>query len=217
MFDQLIRENPNNANAHNGKAVAFDHSGNHQAAQDIYKTALSLEPKSLPITNNLAMSLILNHQPEQAILLLEPLLELYADNATLRHNLALAYGLTGNKDKALKLNITSMTKQQAEENLRFYQYVAKTKQGEKALSRQIGFKEAKEEEVKVEEPVKLENKQEIVIKEEVKEEMKDTSSIVETATDVNYPAEPENTPQEKPLIEEGGFMGYSATYDYPSK
>ena len=128
IFDKLIALDPQNALAYNGKAVAFDYSGNHLAAQDLYQTALSLSPNSLPIKNNLAMSLILNNQIKQAIKLLEPLVKSSknkdSSNNIIRHNLALAYGISGQHEKATKLNLRDMTKEQAEENIRFYKSYA---------------------------------------------------------------------------------------------
>lgn len=129
VFDRLIALDPHNPLAYNGKAVAFDYSGNHLAAQDIYKTALSLSSNSPPktiilIKNNLAMSLILNQQPEQAIKLLEPLVRANTENNPqnniMRHNLALAYGVSGKYEKATKLNLQDMTPEQAKENIIFY-------------------------------------------------------------------------------------------------
>ncbi len=67
VFDRLIAMQPDNAMAYNGKAVAFDHTGNHLAAQELYQQGLKLSPNSVSIQNNLAMSLILNDQYDQAI------------------------------------------------------------------------------------------------------------------------------------------------------
>ncbi len=130
LFDKLIESDRQNALAYNGKAVAFDYSGNHLAAQELYKTALSLSPESATIRNNLAMSMIMNNQTGQATKLLESLVKNSKDkNPTshiIRHNLALAYGLSGQHEKATKLNLRYMTKKQAEENIAFYKrYVAR--------------------------------------------------------------------------------------------
>lgn len=128
IFDKLIEQDPHNALAYNGKAVAFDHSGNHLAAQELYKTALSLSPDSIPIRNNLAMSMILNNQIWEATKLLESLVKDSKDNNPIshiiRHNLALAYGLSGQHEKATKLNLRDMSKKQAEENVLFYKKYA---------------------------------------------------------------------------------------------
>lgn len=146
LFDKLIETDPQNALAYNGKAVAFDHSGNHLAAQELYKTALSLSPDSIPIRNNLAMSMILNNQIEQATKLLESLVKDSKDNNPashiIRHNLALAYGLSGEHEKATKLNLRDMTKKQAEENVLFYkQYF--TRNNSKPSGAEVALKKNK--------------------------------------------------------------------------
>lgn len=145
IFDKLIEQDPHNALAYNGKAVAFDHSGNHLAAQELYKTALSLSPDSLPIRNNLAMSMIMNNQTGQATKLLETLVKGSKDNNPMshiiRHNLALAYGLSGQYVKATKLNLRDMSKKQAEENISFYKkYAAHSSKSAAAIIPQKGAK-----------------------------------------------------------------------------
>lgn len=130
VFDKLIALDPENALAYNGKAVAFDYSGNHLAAQEIYETALTLSPDSVAIKNNLAMSLILNHQVKQAIALLEPMVKKGGRGDpsmnVVRHNLAMAYGISGQHEKATRLNLRDLTKEQAQENIRYYEsYVAR--------------------------------------------------------------------------------------------
>lgn len=127
LFDGLIALHPNNAQAYGGKAIAFDKSGNHLAAQELYKQSLAIAPQSLSAQNNLAMSLILNNQLSQAIPMLEKLMQDYPENKTIRHNLALAYGLMGNNEKAYQLNIKDLSAQQAEENTLFYDYYAKVR------------------------------------------------------------------------------------------
>lgn len=129
IFDKIIEINPYDPLAYNGKAVAFDYGGNHLAAQELYQKALSLSHESVTIKNNLAMSLILNKQIEQAIILLESLLRVRTDNyktdSIIRHNLALAYGIVGKHKKATNLNLHDLTKEQARENIAFYRnYVA---------------------------------------------------------------------------------------------
>ncbi len=128
VFDQLIEINPQNFMAYNGKAVAFDHAGNHLAAQDLYKTALSISPDSAVVKNNLAMSFILNNQPERAIKILSKLSEDFPDNQKIRHNLAFAYGVSGKLSKAKEINLRDMSAEQAEENNRYYaSYISEKK------------------------------------------------------------------------------------------
>lgn len=120
VFDELSAIEPENAMHYNGKAVAFDNAGNHVAAQEIYQKALSMAPDSANIQNNYAMSLILDKKYDEAIALLEPLVQ-KNDNPTMRQNLALAYGLKGDSTKAFDLNRRSLSPKQAQDNLRFYQ------------------------------------------------------------------------------------------------
>jgi Flp pilus assembly protein TadD len=131
VFEQLSAISRNNPAAYNGKGVAFDKAGNHVVAQDMYRHALKLKPGAVNIQNNLAMSMILNDQVDEAIELLEPLSEEHSDNKTIRQNLALAYGIKGDKQKALSLNMKDLTPEQAKENLRFYTDYAKQRQSNK--------------------------------------------------------------------------------------
>lgn len=121
LFDALIAFDPKNALYHNGKAVAFDHAGNHVAAQEIYHEALLLDPDSAIIRNNLALSLMLSGQAREAALLLEPLAAKDDAREAVRRNLALAYSLTGRRDRAVAIGVSGLSKQEAEAQLRLYQ------------------------------------------------------------------------------------------------
>jgi Flp pilus assembly protein TadD len=125
VFDQLIAINPESIAAYNGKAVAFDRAGNHVAAQEIYQAALKIEPTSKTIINNLALSMILSNKPGTAITLLEPMALAGPENARLRHNLALAYGVKGDLERARDINLRDMNEEKADENQRFYKHYAK--------------------------------------------------------------------------------------------
>jgi Flp pilus assembly protein TadD len=144
LFDRLIALNPSNGMAYNGKGVAFDNAGNHLAAQELYQLALKHSPDAPSIQNNLAMSLILNNQVDQAIPLLESLKSQPGSGKTVRQNLALAYGLKGEKDKALALNLQDLSREQAQENMRFYEEYARMQKERAAAapSVQIGFADA---------------------------------------------------------------------------
>ena len=125
IFDQLMAIKNNYPDAYNGKGVAFDHLGNHAVAQDLYRHALMLSPGAPHIQNNLAMSLIMDGKAKEAITFLEPIYEQDKNNKIIRHNLAMAYGITGNDKKAMELNLTDLNKEQAEENLRYYKEFAR--------------------------------------------------------------------------------------------
>jgi Tfp pilus assembly protein PilF len=199
VFDQLIELDLKNALAYNGKAIAFDHSGNHLAAQDIYKTALALSPDSLPIKNNLAMSLILNQQPKQAIELLEPLVLNNSDKSTnsniMRHNLALAYGISKRYKEATKLNLRDMTEEQASENTSFYKNYnlenATILKKKKKNNHNIGF-------ITSPSPSSIANNKDTTTK--PKTSPKTISKVKNNSTN---------------LDKEPTFIGLPATYEYP--
>jgi len=195
VFDKIIAIDPKNALAYNGKAVAFDHSGNHLAAQDLYQTALKITPNSPAIKNNLAMSLILNKQIKQAIAILEPLskkpgIDKDQSGDVIRHNLALAYGISGQYDKATKVNRKDLSIKESKENIEYYKsYVAKNS-GMKAISNNehnVGF-------INPPEP---------------------TAPVKKTAPVVtkNPAAKIEAKPSEQ--INEPGFFSRMTSYDYP--
>ncbi|MDE3059701.1 MAG: tetratricopeptide repeat protein [Pseudomonadota bacterium] len=142
IFDKLLALHPDNALAYGGKAVAFDHAGNHLAAQDLYEKALAITPDSLSLQNNLAMSMILNDQLDQALALLEKL-NRRESNPTVRQNLAMAYALTGDSKKALALNLETLSPEQAQENMRFYEEYQRRHKTKPAHKKQesIGFAE----------------------------------------------------------------------------
>ncbi len=127
VFDVLAAIEPDNALAYNGKAVAFDTAGNHTAALELYEKALSLAPFSVAINNNMAMSMILNDQLDSAQTILETLYKQNPDVPKIRYNLALVYGLKGDKKRAMELNLESLSQKQAEENLKFYQHYSSKK------------------------------------------------------------------------------------------
>ncbi len=119
VFDRLIKVKPEAVSGYNGKAVALDRIGDHDGAEELYQQALKFSPNSTSIKNNLAMSMILNNQPDQAIALLEPLNQ-QASTPTIRQNLALAYGIKGDKEIALALNRQDLPEDEAQQNMRFY-------------------------------------------------------------------------------------------------
>lgn len=124
-FDKLIKLEPKNIVAYNGKAVAFDRGGNHLAAQEIYKTALSINPNSVLTKSNLAMSFILSNRLKKAVGILEPLAkgDKYKKSPyleTIKHNLALSYALMEQPKKAKALNLTVISKKEAEAEVNAY-------------------------------------------------------------------------------------------------
>ncbi|NBX02460.1 MAG: hypothetical protein EBR02_00040 [Alphaproteobacteria bacterium] len=132
VFEEWAKLEPQNFAPINGLGVALDTMGDHANAQATYKKALLMQPTDAPkVQNNLAMSLILSSKWDEAIALLEPLAAT-GGSPTIRQNLALAYGLRGDKKKALALNLKDLPAKKAQENMKFYEeYKKRLKKGGK--------------------------------------------------------------------------------------
>ncbi len=116
---------PTEPRLYNTKGVALDQLGRYEEAQQAYEQAIRLDPsESTYIQNNLALSYVMSGKFEDAIRLLEPLASAPDATARLRQNLALAYGLKGDMDKALAYNLKDLPEEKARENLAFYREYA---------------------------------------------------------------------------------------------
>ena len=114
---------PNNPHALIGRGVALDMLQRHAEAQAAYRTALVIEPHDPGATSDLALSLAITGQYEEAIRLLTPIVRSPDVTARLRGNLALIYGLKGDQNSALALNRADMDASAAQANLKFYNLV----------------------------------------------------------------------------------------------
>jgi Flp pilus assembly protein TadD len=105
----------------NGIGVALDMLGEQAAAQEQYQAGLRLEPGNLSIRNNLALSLAVSGKYADSLRLLEPIAR--QPNATLRQrqNLALIYGLAGDRDKAAAVGRLDLDEISVRRNLAFYE------------------------------------------------------------------------------------------------
>ncbi|MCC7260765.1 MAG: tetratricopeptide repeat protein [Alphaproteobacteria bacterium] len=102
------------------KGVALDMQDEHDAAQEAYREGLKQFPKDDMLQTNLGMSLILQGHYDEAIKVLLEVAEGRTSFPKARQNLALAYGLKGQWDKAYALGLQDLTKEQAKENIEFY-------------------------------------------------------------------------------------------------
>ena len=118
--DKAVAIAPKNSRALVGRGVALDMLARHPEAQAQYQAALAITPHDMGATSNLALSLAMTGQYDQAIRLLTPIAR--APNATsrIRQNLALIYGLKGDDEAARALNRVDLDEQMTEKNLQFY-------------------------------------------------------------------------------------------------
>ena len=101
--------------------VAHDFLGDHGAAQAYYRTGLDVEPGNLALQNNLGLSLAVSGRFEEAISVLRKAAAGGAATARQRLNLALAYGLAGERDAAAATARLDLDERAVEQNLAFYE------------------------------------------------------------------------------------------------
>jgi len=101
--------------------ITLDMTEDHKAAQGYYRSGLEKVPGDLTLLNNLALSLMLDRQYDQAITTLN---QVTADpRATVRHrqNLAMVYGLAGRKNDARRVAAMDYDAATVNANLAFYE------------------------------------------------------------------------------------------------
>lgn len=103
IYDRLLVSNPGDVNAKVDKAVALDLIGRHDLAQPLYRQALQVRADDPVITNDLAMSLMLQGHVHEATRLLAPVADAENSPGRARDNLGLLYALDGNKAQSRAL------------------------------------------------------------------------------------------------------------------
>ncbi len=73
----------------NVNGVIKDQQGDHDTAQFYYREALALQPDNVSISNNLGLSLALSGKGDQAVAVLNDVVDAPDATATSRHNLPL--------------------------------------------------------------------------------------------------------------------------------
>ncbi|MDR2646270.1 MAG: tetratricopeptide repeat protein [Holosporaceae bacterium] len=86
--------------AKNALGAVYDGRGEHQRAQQLYKQVIAEDPNYVDAYNNLGLSLLLCEKYKEAIRILENACSLPGANVANRSNLALAYGISGDVEKA---------------------------------------------------------------------------------------------------------------------
>jgi Flp pilus assembly protein TadD len=143
MLDKALAITNNDAMLYNSKGVALDMLGKYTQARNAYDTAISLDPQqAATFKTNLAMSYISTEYYTKAINLLLPLVESGNATPSTRQNLALAYGLKGDTENAMKYASKDLPAAQAEENMKFYTMMMNKLGSKKAAENKPGDKPA---------------------------------------------------------------------------
>ena len=144
MLDDAIKYDPEYGLLYNSRGVAMDMLARHKAARDDYEKAISLDNENATIfKSNLAMSYIMTEYYSKAIHLLEPLADSSESTPSVRQNLALAYGLKGDKVNAKKYGLKDLNEKQVNENIRFYNLIENKVHGSKKATAQAIVKSEK--------------------------------------------------------------------------
>ena len=107
--------------------LALDSLGRHAEAQALYRRVLSVTPRHVAARNDLALSLALTGQYDEAIALIGPLVRSSTATPRERENLAIIYGLMGDGDRATMLSRVDLDEGTTRANLAFLAAVRGTK------------------------------------------------------------------------------------------
>ena len=118
-FDCVLKLDPNNIVALNGKGVLLDTQGLHPEARALFTKANELDPADERTTNNLALSYLSDGQEQQAIRLLSQANQ--SPLPTLKLNLAFAYLLNQQPDRARKTLLDVMSPRLVESALQDFE------------------------------------------------------------------------------------------------
>ena len=109
--------------AQNSLGVAEDMLGDHKSAQEAYLAGLQLSPGNLQLMNNLGLSLVVAGDYPKGISALQQVADNPASSQRMRLNLALAYGLAGEQDKAAQVAKANLDPAKVEQNLGYYEFL----------------------------------------------------------------------------------------------
>ena len=103
-----------------GRGVALDLLARHPQAQASYRSALAIVPDDVPARSNLALSLAMSGEFDEAIAIMVPIARAPSATPRLRQNLALIYGLKGDLTAARALSRVDLDAKTTDENLKFF-------------------------------------------------------------------------------------------------
>lgn len=109
-----------------GRGVALDMVGRHAEAQQSYRALLAVTPHDVAARNDLALSLAMTKQFDEAIDIMTAMARSSTATPRIRQNLALIYGLAGDSQRAAALSRVDLDAATTEANLHFFEFVRST-------------------------------------------------------------------------------------------
>lgn len=121
--EQAEKLAPDDSRAGLARGVALDMLARHQEAQAAYHHVLERSPRNVAARNDLALSLALSGQFTQALDIIAPMARSLTATPRLRQNLALIYGLMGDRHDAEAMSRVDLDASATAANLHFFDLV----------------------------------------------------------------------------------------------
>lgn len=120
MFLQALHNEPRNTTALNDLGVARDLQGNHTGAQEVYRQALGIKPEDSAAQVNLALSMAMSGSGDEAVQMLKPLATNPGASRRLRHDLAAALAMAGDRAAAEHILSADLSPEEVRQALAAY-------------------------------------------------------------------------------------------------
>lgn len=141
-YQKVLSFDPDNIAAINGIGVCNDLQGQHYEAQRWYRRAISKAPTDIRLKSNLGLSLALSSRTNEALEILTNVVDSQDASPRDRQNLAIAYGLAGDMEKAAQYFSQDLEKSDVQTNLAF---VHKLASSQHLIPAQVGKAQAESE------------------------------------------------------------------------
>ena len=108
LFLSVLERDPRNKIALNNLGIAYDLQGDHSSTQHVYRQAFGVDPGFRAAEINHALSMALSGRPNDAVQVLRPLADCPDASRRLRHDLAVALVMAGDRSEAARILGTDM-------------------------------------------------------------------------------------------------------------
>ncbi|MFP3983499.1 MAG: tetratricopeptide repeat protein [Desulfurivibrionaceae bacterium] len=117
LLNRARKHYPENPEVLTELAIAYDMTGQEPKAEPLYKQVVDLNPEDAASHNNLGFNYFLQKKYQEAVDELQQALKLQPDNDRIRNNLATAYALNGNEERAYQLLVKTIGEAGAYNNI----------------------------------------------------------------------------------------------------
>ena len=125
--DKALAQAPREARVQLDRGAVLDTLRRHGEAQEAYRAVLKAMPRHVAARNNLALSLAFTGKYDEALAIMVPLARSTAATQRIRENLALIYGLSGDRERSASLARMDLDEAAVAGNQEFFAW-ARTRQ-----------------------------------------------------------------------------------------